>query len=291
MIRQSDSLYIKNNRLILLLVLRLFLGKLITKLKIDKILPKKLSDFYKVKSRGYEFQNSRRSESEIKFIEKFYVDKSIGAYIKEQEKKDIEKLSQYYPYKKLNKIIKKNSKFTICNLGIFYAKADFKFLEKHKDFKKLKIIGLDFGDIKKYNKNFVSEDRLELINGYSLKSLEKLHERGESLDLAIFVRTATTMNPNEFKEYVKILGKFCKSIMFLEVAKLTYTPQKKVNVFNISTKNSLRLFSGLYLHNYIKIPAQYGFKNIIESKVIPSSTFPNQSLSKDHNFIFVHLSK
>jgi len=289
MSKRNKSLIIKNHRSSFITLIRIFVGKFILKFKLGKVLPKYLTEFYITKSRKYEFQSARRNTSEIEKITP--IRENIIGYIEEQKKEEIKNLSQYYPYEKVSKIINVDKKFTICTVGIFYAKAEFTFLQNHKSYKNLKLYGLDFGDIKSFNEDFITEDRLELINGYSLESLEELYKKGINLDLAIFVRTCSLMNPNEFKEYIKTLGKFCNSIMFLEIAKLTFNPISKVDLSEISTDKSLKLFSGLYLHNYIKVPEKYGFKKVIEAKVVPAKTFPQQSLTKDHDFVFVHVSK
>ena len=286
--KKNNPLLLHNHRSIFITYLRLMIGSLLVKSGLDMIVPAFLTDYYKTKICGFEFQKSRLDHEGAKKQNQYVYD-SIDAYIDEQNSKQVEKLSQFYPYKNIPSQ-KLDYEYNICNIGVFYAGADALFLKKNSEKNRIKVYGLDFGNIKKINESF-SDDRLILQEGYPLTSLEAMNKKGVKLDLTIFVRTASKLNNKELREYLSVLSNMCGSIMFLEIAKLAFNVEKSVDIKKIDKHNSLKLYAGLYLHNYPELLKEYGFTKTIEEKILPYDTFEEQNLSKDHDFVYVHATK
>ena len=285
---KDNPLLLRNHRSTFVVRLRLMIGSLLVNSGLDTIFPSFLTNYYKIKVRGFEFQKSRLDHEGVERINQ-YVHDSINPYIDEQNSKEIEKLSQFYPYKNVPSQ-KLDRDYNICNIGVFYAGADALFLKKNSEKSRIKIYGLDFGNIKKINDCF-SDDRLILKEGYPLTSLEAMNKTGLKLDLSIFVRTACKLNNKELREYLSVLSTMCDSIMFLEIAKLAFNVEKSVNIKEIDKHNSLKLYAGLYLHNYTELLKECGFTKTIDEKILPYDTFEEQGFSKDHDFIYVHATK
>lgn len=244
--------------------------------------PLKIYRYFRVDQ--YDYHESRLSEKEIE-IANDYVAEAIDAYTIEHNTKGVSGLSQYYPYRKISKIEGNGAKIKVVNIGCFYAGAEALFLKENPN---SEVYGLDFGNIKKVNSNLTA-DNLFLYEGYPLDSLIALHDENESLhfDYAIFVRTATKINIEQMYSYMEILKEMAENIIFLEVAKLVSRSERVIDISKIDIDNPLKLYGGLYLHNYPRLLEKFGYQ-ILESEILSASTFPNQSLTTDHNFIFIH---
>jgi len=244
--------------------------------------PLKIYRYFRVDE--YDFHEPKLSENAIE-IANGYVAEAIGAYVIEHNINDVSGLSQYYPYQKISKIEGGNAKIKAVNVGCFYAGADALFLKENPS---SEVYGLDFGNIKKVNSNLLA-DNLVLYEGYPLDSLLALHDENKSIkfDYAIFVRTATKINIEQMYSYMEILKEMANNIIFLELAKLVTRSEKVIDISKIDIDNPLKLYGGLYLHNYPLLLEKYGYK-ILESEILSPSTFPKQSLTTDHNFIYIH---
>lgn len=183
---------------------------------------------------------------------------------------DTKNSSQYYLYKN----IIGSSKANICNIGAYYCGADFEFLNSNKD---AKVYALDFGDMDKLNKE-INHNRLFLYSGYPLESLENiLGQKGEYFfDYIIFTRTAVLMNKNELNEYMKVIRKISKKIAFLEVVDISTINRRILNYDSISLDEPIKMYGGMYIHNYIKLIEHFGFE-CTDSYILPPGSFPNES--------------
>lgn len=239
-------------------------------------------NIYKIRNDGtkYEFQKSCLEYNDIE--DKIdYVSKTSPNYKVEQLSIDVEKSAQYYIYSRIERMISKNEPIKVCNIGCFYCGADTLFLKKNKN---SKVYGLDFGNIIKLNSN-IKNKRLLLYEGYPLKTLLELHENNVKFDFAIMARTATLINSSQLFSYIEVLSKMAKRIIFLEVGKLTVSLTPFLNIRNISLYNPVRMYGGMYIHNYPKLLEKYGY-SIVEEKIVNARQFSNK-LSKDHDFIYV----
>lgn len=231
----------------------------------------------------YDYHEPRLSAKEIETAND-YVAEAIDPYKFEQNAQDVSGLSQYYPYRKISKIEGGAAKVKVVNIGCFYAGAEALFLKGNPN---SEVYGLDFGNIKKVNSNLLA-DNLFLYEGYPLDSLIALRdEKSLHFDYAIFVRTATKINVEQMYSYMEILKGMAENIIFLEIAKLVSRSERVIDISKIDIDNPLKLYGGLYLHNYPRLLEKYGYQ-VIESEILSASTFPNQSLTPDHNFIFIH---
>jgi hypothetical protein len=234
----------------------------------------------------YDFHGSRLTQE---LIEKanFYVDEgAIFFYKEEMHRKVITRLSQYYPYAKIEEKKEGEVNLRICNVGCFYAGADAHFLRKHPG---SMVYGLDFGkNLLEINKDLDSPN-LKLFQGYPLEVLEQCYKDKEFqvFDYTLFIRTAVKINIEQLMSYMEVIGKLSKNICFLEVAKLAESHQRSVDISRIDIMNPMKLYGGMYLHNYPKILETFGYE-IISSEILPASTFPEQNLTPDHNFFYIH---
>ena len=250
---------------------------------ISKLVYKLYNKYYYNNIHGYEFHKPELDQYKIDDAYKYVDDGAIFDYIKEINSANIEKLSQYYPYKSIiDKENKESLKLNICNVGCFYAGADAYFLKNNPN---STVYGLDFGNLEKFNNDILS-DNLKLYSGYPLNTIRDfVNEKKIFFDYAFFVRTAVKINIEQLETYIKYLSQISKNIIFLEVAKLSQSYSKRVNVSSIPINNSLKLYGGLYLHNYMELLIKYGYEIEI-CKIIESKYFDN-SLTADHDFIYV----
>ena len=210
-----------------------------------------------------------------------YFDEKINSYKQEQiDTNNIEKLSEYYHFKKIEENEAVPLELKICNIGCYYCGADNHFLEKHPS---CEVYGLDFEGIVEANKNILSE-KLKLFPGYPLEILE--NENFEIFDYALFTRTATLINIKQFISYMEVLNKLAKNVCFLEVVKISSYTKRVLNIEKIDMMNPIRMYAGMYIHNYPEILRKYGYE-IIESSILSPDIF-DQSLTSDHYFIYTH---
>lgn len=211
---------------------------------------------------------------------------SIEAYKNEMHSQDMLKLSQYYPYLKIEQE-KKDVNLKVVNIGSFYSGCDSLFIERNRS---AEVYGLDFGDLEKYNHDLKNKN-LHLISGYPLMTLESFIKNNIDLkfDYAIFVRTAVKINIEQMYRYMNALSKISENIIYLEPAKLKTSHFKSIDVDKINIDNPIKLYSGMYLHNYSKILEKYGYQ-VIEKKVISQDNFSNNH-TKDHDYVYFHGSK
>ena len=151
------------------------------------------------------------------------------------------------------------------------------------------MFGLDFGDNLLEINDDLDSPNLKLFQGYPLEFLEKYSQEKDfqAFDYTLFVRTAVKINIEQLMSYMQVIGKLSQNICFLEVAKLAQSHQRSVDISRIDMMNPMKLYAGLYLHNYPKILESFGYE-IVSSKILPASTFPEQSLTPDHDFIYIH---
>ena len=250
---------------------------------ISKLVYKLYNKYYYNNIHGYEFHKPELDQSKIDDAYKYVDDGAIFDYIKEINSANIEKLSQYYPYKSIiDKENKESLKLNICNIGCFYAGADAFFLKSNPN---CLVYGLDFGDINLLNKD-IEMNNLKLYPGYPLSTIEDfVHNKNIIFDYTFFVRTAVKINVEQLETYIQHLSKISKNIIFLEVAKLSQSYIRTLDVAKIPLNDSFKLYGGLYLHNYVELIKKYGYK-LDECKVIESKYFEN-SLTSDHDFVYI----
>ena len=183
--------------------------------------------------------------------------------------------SQYYLYKN----VIGSDPATVCNIGAFYCGADYEYLNSHA---KSKVYALDFGDMEKLNQN-IKHKRLFLYSGYPLDSLGNLlKEKGEYFfDYVIFTRTAVLINKNELKEYMNVICKLAKNVAFLEVVDISTLDKRTLYYDSISIDNPLKMYSGMYIHNYIRLIEKFGFR-CTKAEILPPGSFPNESANGHH---------
>ena len=232
---------------------------------------------------GYIFHEAELTDEMIAHKTSGFKSGAIFDYKREIQNSDIESLSQYYPYFRIEQQhhLSSDLKFRICNVGCFYAGAEAYFLKKHP---KCSILGLDFGDIGTIN-NDLNLPNLELVSGYPLFTLKE-RSGVELLDYTIFVRTAAAINIEQLLSYMECISKFSTNIIFLESAKLSTSHLREVELSTIDLFSPMKLYGGYYLHNYISLLERFNY-NIVDSKVLPSNTF-SHSLTLDHDFVYVH---
>jgi len=248
------------------------IGKIIEKLKYS-------NEFYKDATvNGYEEQNKRLSDNGINKIND-YVKLHLPEYKNEQEERDydIKDYSQYFPYLKIKSPAK------VLNIGCFYCRAENEFLKLNKN---NMVYGLDFGNIKELNKKFLNK-RLVLFEGYPLDSLDLIKD--VSFDYTLFVRTGVLMNINELLSYMEKVSKISKNVMFLEVFKPVTYKKRVLDVNKIDMMNPIKMYSGMYIHNYPEILKKFGYK-VIESEILNSERFKNKHTA-NHKYIWVYGTK
>ena len=148
---------------------------------------------------------------------------------------------------------------------------------------------MDFGSKLLEINSEINCPQLKLFAGYPLEILEKFsQEEGfKKFDYTLFVRTAVKINIEQLLSYMEVLSKLSKNIIFLEVAKLSESYLKSVDISKIDLMKPMKIYDGLYLHNYPQLLERYGYK-IVTSEILPAKTFPKQSLTPDHNFVYIH---
>ena len=183
--------------------------------------------------------------------------------------------SQYYLYK----YTIGSSPAIVCNIGAFYCGADVEYLKSHKN---SQVYALDFGDMEKLNRN-INHERLFLYSGYPLQSLEKiLNKKGEHyFDFVTFTRTAVLMNANELQEYMDIIRKLAKNVAFFEVIDTSTLNNRVLNYDAITIEEPIKMYSGMYIHNYIKLIEKFGFR-CSNAKIVPPGSFPGESANGHH---------
>lgn len=192
--------------------------------------------------------------------------------------------SQYYLYKN---IIGSSPAF-VCNVGAFYCGADVEYLKSHEN---SRVYALDFGNMEKLNRH-IKHERLYLYSGYPLESLEKiLSEKGEHFfDYVTFTRTAVLMNKNELKEYMSVISKLAKNVAFFEVIDISTLNIRTLDYDKITVDQPIKMYSGMYIHNYIKLVESYGFR-CVDATILPPGSFPNESANGHHMICVVGASK
>lgn len=227
---------------------------------------------------AYVFHGPRLTDRKILSINE-YVKHHGRLYQTEQEgMADIEQSSEYYPYKMIESEAAKRP-LRICNIGCFYCGADARFLEKHPD---CTVHGLDFGEIIEINKGIAS-DRLKLYPGYPLDTLQGFPTE-LMFDYTIFNRTATLINIEQLLSYMQEIGRRSRAVIFLEVAKLSTFTGTDLDIRKIDLMNPVKMYSGMYIHNYPALLEMFGYR-VAEERIIPCSAF-KQEFSPDHDFIF-----
>jgi hypothetical protein len=121
----------------------------------------------------------------------------------------------------------------------------------------------------KLNEQF-NNPRLIKYPGYPLESLENLLQKISVNQLkhfgyAVFVRTASAINPFELNEYISLLSKLTKRIIFLEVVELKLSHQRSIVLEDIPVEESISSYGVMKIHNYPKLLMKNGFK-VIDSK-------------------------
>jgi len=191
-----------------------------------------------------------------------------------------ETISQYYLYKH---VIGKDSQVKVCNVGAFNCSADYNYLMSND---KATVYALDFGNMEKLNSEFLSE-RLILRSGYPLEVLEDiLATEGEMFfDYTIFTRTAVLFNKNELNSYMEVISRISKKVAFFEVVDFSNITSINTDLNSIEINNPLKMYSGMYIHNYSKVVENFGYE-VSHVDLIPPGTFPNES-SNGHHMICV----
>jgi len=256
--------------------------------KISYVIFKFYERYYNNNVFSYEFKGDYLSPAALENAESYINEgDAIEFYKKEMNYSDMLKLSQYYPYLKIEQDKKDDLNLKIVNIGCFYAGCDNLFIERNPS---CQVYGLDFGNLEKYNDNLKNKN-LHLISGYPLMTLESFIEKNSNIqfDYAIFVRTAVKINIEQLYRYMRALTKISENIIFLEPAKLQSSHLPSIDVDKIDIDNPFKLYRGMYLHNYSRLLENYGYQ-IVEKKVMSQDNF-NNSLTKDHDFVYIHGAK
>lgn len=229
----------------------------------------------------YDFTGSRRSGRDIMEVER-YVNDYFPRYKIEQERSaDIERLSEYYHYRKIEEAGGRSLR--ICNVGCFYCGADVHFLKGRPD---STVYGVDFGKIDELNRD-IKVENLKLFPGYPLETLEAFSaDRSfKKFDYVLFTRTASLTNINELFSYMEAIGKIARNVCFLEVVKLAAYPGTKLDINKIDVNRPVKMYLGIYIHNYPALLRKFGYE-VVESSILPMETF-DHPLTKDHNWVYV----
>jgi len=256
--------------------------------KISYVIFKFYERYYNNNVFSYEFKGDYLSPDALENAESYINEgDAIEFYKKEMNYSDMLKLSQYYPYLKIEQDKKDDLNLKIVNIGCFYAGCDNLFIERNPS---CQVYGLDFGNLEKYNDNLKNKN-LHLISGYPLMTLESFIEKNSNIqfDYTIFVRTAVKINIEQLYRYMRALTKISENIIFLEPAKLQSSHLPSIDVDKIDIDNPFKLYRGMYLHNYSRLLENYGYQ-IVEKKVMSQDNF-NNSLTKDHDFVYFHGAK
>lgn len=233
--------------------------------------------------RDYSSKDKRLDRSGVENINR-YVEEHISSYkIEQVTSADIERLSEYYPYKNIEKDMS-GEPLKICNIGCFYCGADHHFLTKHPY---CVVYGLDFGNILDINRG-LQHPNLRLFPGYPLETLEtfvKKERKGFLFDYTIFTRTATVINIEQLLSYMGFLAKLSKNTIFLEVSKLTTFSRGTLDVYKIDLMNPVKIYSGIYIHNYPKLLKDFGY--VVTKEAILHHDAFDQGFTVDDEFIYV----
>ena len=192
-----------------------------------------------------------------------------------------EMVSQYYIYKH---IIEKDPQAIVCNIGAYYCAADYHYVMKNK---KSEVHALDFGNMAILNKGLEC-DRLHLYSGYPLEILEEIKSKRSPIifDYTIFTRTAVLLNKNEFNSYMEVISKVSKKIVFFEVIDISNIVNTTLDLNAIPIDSPIKMYSGMYIHNYSKILEKYGYI-IAHNALVPPGSFPNESADGHHMICIV----
>ena len=263
----------KNLSAVIKLGISLFVGKIAAFIQNSMHLYKLKSD-----QSQYGFSGVSMSHYDIEQCNKYFNEFAPGYKAELLSAPDIEKTSQYYIF---GKIAKERSS-TVVNIGCCYCAADNVFLQKNQN---NKVYGLDFGNMLDLNRDIV-QPRLSLYPGYPLATLEKMYGEYIRFDYAIMTRTATLINIEQLLRYMDVLSKMTENVIFLEVGKLTVNMCSFLDVCKIDMMNPIKMYNGMYIHNYPAILKTYGF-NVVEEEILHYNTF-DQFFSPDHDFIYIH---
>lgn len=231
---------------------------------------------------SYSFRSDRLYPHQVTNLYKYFHSYAENYKHEQLNSGDIEKTSQYFHFKTLDEAGVGNN-VTICNIGCFYCVSEKHFLNKHKN---AFIYGMDFGNVEELNKD-IADPRLKIIEGYPLLSLEKMVKEGKKdiFDYAFFTRTATMINIEQLRSYMRALKVLSKSVCFLEVMKILLIPMKKVAVEEIDVNNPVRMYEGMYIHNYPALLKEYGYQ-VTQKELLGPKSF-TQWVTSDHYFIHV----
>lgn len=238
-------------------------------------------DFYKNATiTNYDFHGKELTEVQIKKCNK-YMQKNLPLYKQVQEDSpDITKSSEYYLYSKIK------SPATVCNIGCFYCKADNHFVNLNK---KNIVYGLDFKGVIEFNKDFLNS-QLKIYEGYPLNNLKIMKNNKIKLNYVLFTRTTNMININELLSYMKVISKIADNVCFLEILKIPAYKKRVLDVNKIDMMNPIKMYSGMYLHNYSAVLKKFGYE-VIESEIFHHKKYFNDDLTPDHYFIYVYGSK
>ncbi len=90
-------------------------------------------------------------------------------------------------------------------------------------------------------------------------------------------------------EYMEIISEIADTVCFLEVLKISPLGRIKLDISKISITNPVRMYSGMYIHNYPELLKRHGY-NVTESRIFHASRF-KQDFTDDHYFIYAKGSK
>lgn len=206
-----------------------------------------------------------------------HVGSKVMDYKQEQLNSDIEEMSEYYHFKQLPH----DKPLKICDIGCYYCGAAAHYLNKYPDDE---VFGLDFKGIVEVNKDIIT-DRLHLYEGYPLETIRSFSH----FDYVFFTRTATMISGVNLAKYMEVISKIADNVSFLEVLKISPLARIKLDISKISITNPVRMYSGMYIHNYPELLKKYGY-NVTESKIFHASLF-RQDFTDDHYFIYAKGSK
>jgi hypothetical protein len=211
---------------------------------------------------------SRLTEEEIRSLTLFQVNKVNKDY-------KARSISIDYNNIKLKKIItpyehallmcddlisKKKDIKNFVNIG---ARVDIVSSVLAKKYPLIDFYSVDFQEnLQEHNSCYEIPKNWKFISGYPLNILENFFINKKSADVVLFSAVAPLLRNKEFKEYLAILKKINKYIIFNEPWFMPYKLNFKIlKPEDIDDENSLMggPFSN-YLHNYPEILNKYGFE-------------------------------
>lgn len=227
---------------------------------------------------AYRFRKPRMSLGEFVSITEGYVAKYGDKYKDEiNAKKTVVFMSQYYLFRKIESFTK-GAASSVLDIGGFYCGAAREFIDRNPG---STVHAIDIPGVVDLNRD-ISGNGLTVDEGYPLEMLERMADAGMRFQFVTFTRTATLINVEQLREYLKVIAKIADNVLFLEVAIAATIPAISVDLRKVQG-DSISLYNGMYLHNYGKLLEDVGFR-VDELYWLNNKAF-DQQFSPDHYFV------